>query len=125
MKTRIIAMVAAAILISTIMVAASDTQDTKKQVKLKKGYVLIEKSGPEMGPVIFFHRRHKGHAINDKKCKTCHHVGKWKQSCSEAGCHNDPEKDIEGQRIHATCLERCHVANPSGKSPTECEECHK
>ena len=121
MKTTIIPLAVAAVFISSIMVAAKDSQEP---AELKKGYVRINKSGSEMGQVTFFHRKHKKHAINDQKCKTCHHVGKWKQSCGEAGCHNDPEKDQEGQRIHATCLERCHKANP-GQAPTECEECHR
>ena len=124
MRTRVTPLVIAVIFLTSVLVAAGDSQDPEQEGKLKKGYVRINKSGSKMGPVTFFHRKHKKHAINDQKCKTCHHVGKWKQSCGEAGCHDDPEKDVGGERIHATCLNRCHQANP-GKSPTECEECHR
>ncbi len=98
--------------------------EESEKPELKRGHVQIEKTGTETGSVIFFHRKHKKHAMKGKKCKTCHHVGRWGQSCGEAGCHDDPELDREGERIHVTCMERCHQEN-EGSSPTECEECHQ
>jgi hypothetical protein len=121
---KIPAIVATVLLVSTMMVAARDSDVPANKTELKKGYVLIKKTGPEMGEVIFFHRKHKKHAMNDNKCKTCHHVGKWGQSCGETACHVDPEKDKEGNRIHICCMERCHKANED-KAPTDCLECHE
>ncbi len=111
MKKRIFSFVVISIFISSMGFAA------------KNLYLTVIKSGSEMEAVTFKHIRHKKHAIDAEKCKTCHHVGKWKQSCSEAGCHDDPEKDKEGKRIHITCLETCHEANEAS-GPTDCMECH-
>ena len=121
---KILEIVATALLVSTMMIGCPPQNHRAKNSELKTGYVLIKKTGSEMGEVIFFHRKHKKHAMNDEKCKTCHHVGKWGQSCGETACHKDPEKDKEGSRIHITCLERCHKANED-KAPTDCLECHE
>ncbi|MFC1889030.1 cytochrome c3 family protein [Thermodesulfobacteriota bacterium] len=86
--------------------------------------ITIEKTGSKEGAVTFNHRKHKKHAIYVDKCKTCHHVGKWHQACGEPGCHSDPKKDSGGERIHMTCLERCH-AESEAKAPTDCTDCHK
>ena len=126
MKKRIIAFVTTGILLSIVIVACNDSDKPGKKTKSeKRGYVIIQKTGSEMGPVEFFHRKHKKFAMNEEKCKTCHHVGRWGQSCGEAGCHDDPEKDEGAERIHMTCLERCHAANAE-KAPTDCSDqrCH-
>ena len=127
MKKRILAFVTTGILLLTVIAACNDSDKPGKKTKSEKlGYVIIQKTGSEMGSVEFFHRKHKKFAMNEEKCKTCHHVGRWGQSCGEAGCHDDPEKDGEGERIHMTCLERCHAANPD-KAPTDCSDprCHQ
>ena len=111
MKKRMFSVVVISIFVSSMGFAAVNL------------YLTVKKSGSEMEAVTFKHVRHKKHAIDAKKCKTCHHVGKWKQSCSEAGCHDDPEKDKEGKRIHITCLETCHAANEDA-GPTDCMACH-
>ena len=116
--------VAAALLALTMMVAAKDSDVPANKKELKTGYLVIKKTGSEMGEVTFFHRKHKKHAMNDNKCKTCHHVGKWGQSCGETACHRDPVADKEGNRIHICCMERCHRAN-EGKAPTDCLQCHE
>lgn len=121
---KILAIVITGLFVTIMIVAANHAEDPAPKPELKKGYVLIHKTGSETGTVTFFHRRHKKYAMDDKKCKTCHHVGKWGQSCGEAGCHNDPEKDKEGIRIHVSCIERCHRANED-KAPTDCLECHQ
>ena len=125
MKMKIIAFLLSCILLSTVIAGCSSSDEPARKKKSEKlGYIFIEKTGDEMEPVEFFHRKHKKHAIDGDKCKTCHHVGRWGQSCGEPGCHNDPEKDSEGKRIHLTCLERCHNINEN-KGPTECSDCHK
>jgi hypothetical protein len=127
MKREILAFVASGMLLLAVIVGCSGSDGpAKKSKSTKRGYVLITKTGSEMGPVEFFHRKHKKFAMNEEKCKTCHHVGRWGQSCGEPGCHNDPEKDEGAARIHMTCLERCHAANPA-KSPTDCSDprCHQ
>ena len=126
MKKRILAFVATGILLVTGMVACSDSDEPGKKIESEKiGHVIIQKTGSQMGSVEFFHRKHKKFAMNEEKCKTCHHVGRWGQSCGEPGCHDDPEKDSEGERIHMTCLERCHAANAE-RAPTDCSDsrCH-
>ncbi len=87
--------------------------------------VTVKKTGSKKGAVTFNHRKHKKYVIELKKCKTCHHVGRYHQSCGEAGCHNDPKKDDWGNRIHKTCLKKCHKANEA-KAPTGCldKRCH-
>ena len=125
MKMRILAFVTSGIFLATVIIGCSRSDAPAEKEKSEKvGYIIIEKTGTEMEPVEFFHRKHKKHAINEEKCKTCHHVGRWGQSCGEPGCHNDPEKDAEGTRIHVTCLERCHKTK-EGKTPSECSDCHK
>ena len=127
MKMRILAFVMSGALFSAVIVGCNNSDDPAKKPKSeKRGYVIITKTGTEMGPVEFFHRKHKKHAMDQEKCKTCHHVGRWGQSCGEPGCHNDPEKDEGAERIHMTCLERCHAAN-AAKSPTDCSDprCHQ
>jgi hypothetical protein len=127
MKMRILTSVASGMLLLTIIVGCSGSDATAKKGKsTKRGHVIITKTGSEMGPVEFFHRKHKKHAMDGEKCKTCHHVGRWGQSCGEPGCHNDPEKDEGAARIHITCLERCHAATED-KAPTDCSDarCHQ
>ena len=125
MTRKIFIILIAGIFAVAMMGAAEDSDKYGyENGKLKKGYKTIKKTGSEEGLVTFFHRKHKKHAMNDEKCKTCHHVGKWKQSCGEAGCHDDPEKDSGGERIHAGCLDRCHVKS-EGKAPADCSECHR
>ena len=104
---RIPALVIAVAFAASAVIACNRAENPGSKTETKTGYLVIHKTGSEMGPVTFFHRKHKKHAINDNKCKTCHHVGKWGQSCGEAGCHDDPEKDKEGKRIHLTCMEKC------------------
>lgn len=127
MKKRIPAFVTTLMFLSTLIMGCKDSDaPAEESESTKLGYVRITKTGSEMGPVEFFHRKHKKFAMNEEKCKTCHHVGKWGQSCSEPGCHNDPVKDAEAARIHMTCLERCHAAT-AGKAPTDCSDprCHQ
>ena len=127
MKMRILAFVTFGILLSTVIIGCSGSDaPAKKSKSTKRGYVLVTKTGSEMGPVEFFHRKHKKFAMDEEKCKTCHHVGRWGQSCGEPGCHNDPEKDEGAARIHMTCLEKCHAAN-ADKAPTDCSDprCHQ
>lgn len=124
MKMRILACVSYGVLFSTVILGCSSSDAPSKRIESEKlGHIIVDKTGVEMGPVEFFHRKHKKHAMNEEKCKTCHHVGRWGQSCGEPGCHNDPELDKEGKRIHVTCLERCHKANED-KTPSECSDCH-
>jgi hypothetical protein len=127
MKKRMPAFVTTLMFLSTLILGCNDSDSpAEKSEPVKRGYVRITKSGSEMGPVEFFHRKHKKFAMDEEKCKTCHHVGRWGQSCGEPGCHNDPEKDEGAARIHMTCLEKCHAANPA-KSPTDCSDprCHQ
>ena len=127
MKTRMLAFVVSGLFLFAIIVGCSSSDEpAKKNKSTKRGYVLIQKTGSEMGPVEFFHRKHKKHAMEGEKCKTCHHVGRWGQSCGEPGCHDDPEKDEGAERIHMTCLEMCHPAT-EGKAPTDCSDarCHQ
>ena len=128
---KIPALVITCAFIAIVILACSRTEEQAPnaegqppKTELKTGYLLIHKTGSEMGPVTFFHRKHKKHAMSDKKCKTCHHIGKWGQSCGEAGCHDDPEKDKEGKRIHLTCNERCHKTAGT-EAPTDCTDCHQ
>ncbi len=89
-------------------------------------FVTIKKTGTKRGAVTFNHRRHKLPAMELQKCRTCHHVGNYSQSCSDAGCHNDRVKDAEGKRIHVTCIQKCHKPNVA-RTPTLCSDkrCHK
>ena len=82
MKKKIFTLVAASIFLSTMMVVAQ-----------KNINVTVKKTGSKKGAVTFNHRKHKKHAIDVKKCKTCHHIGRYHQSCGEKGCHDDPKKD--------------------------------
>ncbi len=101
-------------LIITIVAACTDSN------------ITIQKTGKTMGSVTINHRKHKKWAINVKKCKTCHHIGRYHQSCSETGCHTDSKKFGQGNQIHKTCLNKCHKAIKP-KAPMGCldKRCHK
>lgn len=92
---------------------------------LPTGYLRVAKTGSVKGPVTFFHRKHKKHALDQQKCQTCHHTGNWGQSCGEARCHTDPAGDRDGRRIHSLCIDKCHRTAGS-KAPTDCSDgsCH-
>jgi hypothetical protein len=127
MKKGMLALVTTGTLLAAMLVGCSTSEAPAGKAESEKiGHIIVTKTGSEMGPVEFFHRKHKKFAMNEEKCKTCHHVGRWGQSCGEPGCHSDPKKDEGAERIHITCLERCHAAT-GGKAPTDCTDtrCHQ
>jgi len=91
-------------------------------IMAKKAEITIKKTGAKKSAVTFNHDKHKKAG---KKCKTCHHVGKFNKSCAAKGCHQDKKKDRMGKRIHETCIKKCHKANKKKGAPTKCNKCHK
>jgi hypothetical protein len=80
-----------------------------------KGDIKVKKIGNKKPATVYNHQKHAAKGV--KKCKTCHHKGKFSDSCSK--CH----KGAKGMKaLHKNC-KGCHVKMNAG--PKSCKQCHK
>lgn len=99
------------IVLVLVLVLALPLAALAKNITVKK----VIKPGKKSA-VTFNHTTHKKY----DKCKTCHHKGKTKDSCSVTDCHAGP---AGMKALHKNCWIDCHRAMKKG--PEKCRECHK
>ncbi|MBN1497397.1 MAG: cytochrome c3 family protein [Spirochaetes bacterium] len=90
---------------------------------LKPLVILKVSVDPKQKPVAFEHTSHKKRAAAmGKNCKTCHHIGKINDKCSNKGCHFGPGAE---KLVHKKCYGECHLTAAAAPKQAQCAGCHK